>query len=271
MTSSPSVLETRSKSSLSLLLPGTMTGSFVLRALSLTSSRKSAFRVFASGPWHVKQFSERIGKTSRRKSTGACAKALAPSRMPSKEARGPACNRRRQPDEGSIAREAMVSNACVWRARSWRDCAGGTIQGLLSPRTGFRFNPNPPAEASVAHSCRDPFERLRCISPLGHKSDSSQVKASGATNDTQPGTGDAVRADHDGAATALLLLEGDLLLVLARSALDLLYELGGPASIRRFTRGNSGVCGRRVHPVRRCAGNRAFAPDPGAGLRNHFR
>ena len=35
------------------------------------SSRRSALRLAASGPWHSKQFSERIGRTSRLNGTGS--------------------------------------------------------------------------------------------------------------------------------------------------------------------------------------------------------
>src|SRR4029079_19333004 len=37
------------------------------------SSRRSALRFLASGPWQAKQRSERIGRTSRRKSTRSAA------------------------------------------------------------------------------------------------------------------------------------------------------------------------------------------------------
>ncbi len=40
-------------------------------AISLRSSRRSAFRAFASGPWQVKQFSDRIGRMSALKWTAA--------------------------------------------------------------------------------------------------------------------------------------------------------------------------------------------------------
>ena len=46
-----------------------MIGSFACSALSFMSSRNLAFRVFASGPWQVRQFSEKIGRTSRLKLT----------------------------------------------------------------------------------------------------------------------------------------------------------------------------------------------------------
>ena len=58
-------------SSLSPLFPGTMIRSFDLSALSLTSNRSSAFRALASGPWQSRQFSDRIGKTSRLNRTDA--------------------------------------------------------------------------------------------------------------------------------------------------------------------------------------------------------
>ena len=58
-------------SSLSPLLPGTITASVFRSAVSLRSSRRSALRALASGPWQVKQFSERIGRMSRLKWTGS--------------------------------------------------------------------------------------------------------------------------------------------------------------------------------------------------------
>ena len=55
-------------SSLSSGLPGTMARppslSFA-NAPSLVSSRKPAFRALSSGPWQAKQWSDRIGRTSR--------------------------------------------------------------------------------------------------------------------------------------------------------------------------------------------------------------
>src|SRR5437868_13067825 len=60
--------------SMSLLLagsPGTMANSpdlAGLRASSLRSNRRRALRSFSSGPWHLKQFSEKIGRMSRLKS-----------------------------------------------------------------------------------------------------------------------------------------------------------------------------------------------------------
>src|SRR5262245_370154 len=57
--------------SLSSLLPGTRSArALLLRdAPSIVSRRRPALRASASGPWHLKQLSERIGNTSREKST----------------------------------------------------------------------------------------------------------------------------------------------------------------------------------------------------------
>ena len=60
--------------SLSSGLPGTTEGSPDLppfSAPSLVSSRSLALRAPSSGPWQEKQFSERIGRIWRLKSTGA--------------------------------------------------------------------------------------------------------------------------------------------------------------------------------------------------------
>jgi hypothetical protein len=78
--SSTSLLATRSMSSLSPLLPGTITASFRRSAVSFKSSRRSALRALASGPWQVKQFSESIGKMSRLKWTGSLSPARAAAR-----------------------------------------------------------------------------------------------------------------------------------------------------------------------------------------------
>src|SRR5262245_25411227 len=51
--------------------PGTIAYSpdlAALKASSLTSNRNFALRSFSSGPWHLKQLSERIGLMSRLKS-----------------------------------------------------------------------------------------------------------------------------------------------------------------------------------------------------------
>ena len=52
-------------------IAGTIAGtpSRSAKADSATSSRRSACRAFSSKPWHWKQFSERIGRTSRLKSS----------------------------------------------------------------------------------------------------------------------------------------------------------------------------------------------------------
>ena len=100
--------------------PGTITGSLVLRAPSLRSSRKSALRVFESGPWQVKQFCDRIGKTSRRKSTGSSASVSV----------GISASRARTK---SVARKDLRGPM----ARRARKCAGGTqsVPATLGPIT----------------------------------------------------------------------------------------------------------------------------------------
>ena len=68
--SSGSLVMIRLNNSLSALLPGTITvfPSLTRNAPSLVSSRNFALRAFSSGPWHLKQLSEKIGRTSRLKS-----------------------------------------------------------------------------------------------------------------------------------------------------------------------------------------------------------
>ena len=68
--SSGSSEKIRAMSSLTSLLPGTITSAF---ASCSRSSRSFALRALPSGPWHVKHVSERIGSTSRLKSTAAFA------------------------------------------------------------------------------------------------------------------------------------------------------------------------------------------------------
>ena len=58
-----SSLRMRRISSLSFGLPGT--NAFAVVAAWRSSNRRSAFRVFLSGPWQAKQCSERIGRISR--------------------------------------------------------------------------------------------------------------------------------------------------------------------------------------------------------------
>ncbi len=70
ISSSASSVSSRRISSLSPLLPGTMIGSFDRSVLSLRSSLRSALRVLTSGPWQSRQFSDRIGRTSRLNLTG---------------------------------------------------------------------------------------------------------------------------------------------------------------------------------------------------------
>ena len=66
ITSPGSVLRTRTINSLLSGWPGTS----VVAAPSRVSRRRSAFRSFSSGAWHVKQLFDRMGRTSRLKSTG---------------------------------------------------------------------------------------------------------------------------------------------------------------------------------------------------------
>ena len=65
ITSSLSVAKMRWIISLSSGLPGAMAPA--LTATSRRSNRRSAFREALSGPWQAKQFSARIGRTSRLK------------------------------------------------------------------------------------------------------------------------------------------------------------------------------------------------------------
>ena len=78
ITSSLSVEKMRVTSSLSSASPGTIAGSpdFAgFNASSRISSRSFALRALSSGPWHLKQLFERIGRTSRLKSGGVFAAA----------------------------------------------------------------------------------------------------------------------------------------------------------------------------------------------------
>src|SRR5205085_4433102 len=71
MTSSGSLLVMRSISLLFEGFPGTMARSpdlAGLKASSFRSKRSLALRSWPSGPWHLKQFSEKIGRISRLKS-----------------------------------------------------------------------------------------------------------------------------------------------------------------------------------------------------------
>ena len=70
---SGSWLSIRAISSLSSGLPGTIARSPLsssAKAPSWVSSRRPALRALSSGPWQAKQWSERIGRTSRAKPTG---------------------------------------------------------------------------------------------------------------------------------------------------------------------------------------------------------
>src|SRR5262249_6275890 len=58
------------------LLPATTRAASVRR-----SRRRPAMRVLASGPWHWKQLSERMGRISRWKSTGAARRAAVAARV----------------------------------------------------------------------------------------------------------------------------------------------------------------------------------------------
>src|SRR5262249_13728574 len=76
---SSSLLVMRSMSLLLVRSPGTMAKSpdlAALKASSLRSNRSLALRSFSSGPWHLKQLSERMGRISRLKSTRAAAPGL---------------------------------------------------------------------------------------------------------------------------------------------------------------------------------------------------
>src|SRR5512147_3135538 len=64
-------------SSLSFDLPGTMID--LAKAPSLVSRRSRALRAFSSGPWQAKQFSDRMGRICRLKSTLGLASTLGPS------------------------------------------------------------------------------------------------------------------------------------------------------------------------------------------------
>ena len=66
ITRSGSSCTSLASSSLSSGAPGSATKS----TSSCTSRRRSPLRAAASGPWQSKQYSERIGSTSRPKSTG---------------------------------------------------------------------------------------------------------------------------------------------------------------------------------------------------------
>ena len=73
MNSSGSSDFTRLISSLSSGLPGTIT---LAMAPSRVSRRNFALRAAASNPWQAKQLSERMGRTSRLKSTGSSARTV---------------------------------------------------------------------------------------------------------------------------------------------------------------------------------------------------
>src|SRR4051794_22354743 len=76
MTSLSSSLVTRLMSSLASGLPATNAGPLrpPLSASSRRSRRSLPLRAPSSGPWHLKQKSDRIGRTSRWKSTAASAR-----------------------------------------------------------------------------------------------------------------------------------------------------------------------------------------------------
>src|SRR5262249_49955624 len=74
-TTSGSALVSRAMIKLFSGCPGAMGAPLrrVAFASASTSRRNPAFRFLSSGPWHAKQFAERIGKTSRPKRTGSAA------------------------------------------------------------------------------------------------------------------------------------------------------------------------------------------------------
>src|SRR6185436_6510428 len=87
ISSSGSLLVMRSISLLLLRSLGTIATSpdlAGLKASSLRSKRSLALRSFSSGPWHLKQLSERIGRISRLNSMGWPGEVLlaAPARGP---------------------------------------------------------------------------------------------------------------------------------------------------------------------------------------------
>ena len=86
--SSGSALETRRINSLSSGLPGTIArwSPKSAKAPSLTSSRRSAFRSAASGPWQAKQLADKMGRISRLKSTPAPAASRAAAQSKAKPA-----------------------------------------------------------------------------------------------------------------------------------------------------------------------------------------
>ena len=107
MWSSSSVVRMRLRSGLSSGLPGTMAGPSDFPPLSAAAllSRRSSLLIFAvSGPWQVKQLSERIGRTSRLKSILASA-----WRVP------PALNARQRAASRREEKEVMIRRAGVGR------------------------------------------------------------------------------------------------------------------------------------------------------------
>ena len=87
--SSASSVKIRYTNSLSTTSPGTIANAPPLRSFTAsarTSSRSFALRAAASGPWHCKQFSERIARTSRLNPTfaGAARSEIAASKHPLK-------------------------------------------------------------------------------------------------------------------------------------------------------------------------------------------
>ena len=75
MSSLGSLALIRATSSLPSVSPGVMAPA--LMASSRRSSRKSALRAALSGPWQAKQFSARIGRTSRLNSSPGRSAAIA--------------------------------------------------------------------------------------------------------------------------------------------------------------------------------------------------
>ena len=212
ITSSGSVLVMRRISSLSPLLPGTMTGSLVRRAPSFTSSRRSALRVLASGPWQMKQFSERIGRMSRLKSTGSGPAERGGKAVPGQDeaqAEQPA-PRRPQPGRRRDAarRPSGRVPTCM---RSGGSFMGGMMQ--VGPTALIIARDAPPVQCEIARRARHRWHAalltaIRIADRLSDRSQTSRGRRGAARDVFQPGAGGAVRADHDGAAAAVLLSSG---------------------------------------------------------------
>ncbi len=119
---------------------------------SLTSSRRSALRVLESGPWQRKQWSDRIGRISLRKSTGAGSAAWAVTGM-TPQASSRSASRRRARRCGHSNHHgrsgSTVSVACVVRTRKNR---GGIGRAGCLPHSLCRRD-YPPSKGATAHGC----------------------------------------------------------------------------------------------------------------------